>query len=399
MRKWFIVLSACAILLAVPQATQAAQAVVMPGAGKLPPFSATTLDKTKLHPIRYLTSFKHQINKRIVEITLNPSVYKNADWKNGLIPDGNHLIVTERFKGDVVDQLRIGDPVATVKAKLGKPSFVEEDFFFYKTAQYYIGFKGRKTVEQAVFAATPKLKDADILKKLVTALNANDDLATVVADDASAKAFFDDNGHVHGGGWYAYAEEGIEAVQFEDNTITVFNNFEGKLYITFSNSKYQVVYENIDSKIQRMQRSVYGYLDIRNRMKTEGLLSPSKKFTALYEWITSDSQYFIIRSNDNSAPDLDVRAMVQNYWWLNDSFLLATDFISQRPIVIPIRSGSGAEPIDVFKAVGIQTGDSMDEIKITDIKANSFVVKYDGKTATITFAVDKNNKLRLSKSK
>lgn len=396
MRKWIIALSAFAVMLAVPQA---AQAGVMPGADKLPPIHATTLVKAKLHPVRYLTSFKHQINKRVLEIVLNPGMYKNADWKSGLVQDGNHLIVTERFQGNVVDQLRIGDSVATVKAKLGKPSFVEEDYFFYKTSLYYIGFKGSKTVEQAVFAATPKLKDADILKKLVTALSANDDLAAVVADNAAAKAFFDDNGHIHGGGWYAYAEEGIEAVQFEDNTITVFNNFEGKLYTTSGNSKYKIVFEDIDQKIQRMQWSLSGYLDTKNRMQTEGRPSPGKKFTALYEWITSDSQYFIIRSNDNSTPDLYIRSMVQDWWWLSDNHLLTTDFISQRPMIIPVRKGSQAEPIDLFNAVGIQAGDDVAEIEITDIQAGSFVVKYDGNTAKITYTVDQNNKLKLSKSK
>jgi len=397
MRKWIIALSAFAVMLAVPQAVQAG---VMPGADKLPPYSTTTLEKAKLHPVRYLTSFKHAVNKRILELTLNPGLYKNADWQNGLVPNGKHLIVTERYKGDIVDRLHIGDSVASVKAQLGKPSFAEEDVFFYKTSLYYIGFKGSKTVEQAVFAQTPKLMDADILKKLVTALNANENLAEVVQENASAKAFFDSDGHIHGGGWYANAEEGVEAVQFDDNTITVYNNFEGKLYATSAKSKYKIVFEDYDQTIQNMQWSLNGYLDIRNRMKTEGRLSPGKKYTAMYEWITSDSTYFIIRSNDYSAPDLLIPGMFQNFWWLNDSYLIATDFISQHPMIVPVRSGADAEQIDVFKAAGIKAGnDTLEDVQITDIKANAFVVKYDGKTVTIAYTVDKNNKLKLSKSK
>lgn len=365
-------------------------------AAKLPAgISALTLGQAKLHPAASVDLSSHSIDARISELLAKPTAYSDGDYAAGLVQDEQQIIVSERRKAAFIGTLRIGDSMDAALQLLGKPSFRNGDISFYKTSSYYLGIQGTKTIERAVFCKTPSLADKDLLLKLLRLLGSNPNLAGVLDKNPSLQKSFETSGHIHGGGWYAWANAGLEAVDFDTREITVYNNYAGNLYQTASTQSYKVLFVDEDRTGNRMKQSLTEYTALNNRFPKEGKLSPSGKYSALYDWIYSELQYFTIRTSDHSRADRIINASVSHYEWLTDQYILYTQAFFSGVYIQPV--GSKGDPVDVLSAVGIKPGDDMEESEIVSVGKSSFQIKYLGKNITIGYQIDAKGKIKLSK--
>lgn len=276
------------------------------------------------------------LNRRIHELLLEDRPYTNEDMKNGI---AEPCLITERFQEPIIEDIAIGTALTEVIRILGEPSFQENTTTIYKTEDYYIGFYGTERVELANFVPNLKLLDEDILNNIVTALCVDQmDVMALLADDDTG--FFDSAGHIHGGGLYAESPYGIEIVYFDENEIKVHSNFEGNLYDMYyageDVSIPYVCFENNDMNVERMQSRFWNYCYLREAFSENGKTSPSGKYIAIYEWITSDHHYFTIRTTDFSAPDYRIAASVDEFEWLNGDYIVYTAMFSSLPAVIRV---------------------------------------------------------------
>ncbi|CAH1193690.1 hypothetical protein PAECIP111893_00529 [Paenibacillus plantiphilus] len=368
----------------------------------------TNLAKAGLHPVPIAATFKHAIDKRIAALLSQPSSYTDSDWSSGLIQtDSNNMIINDRFKAAIVGTVRIGDTIKDIRTKLGTPGFSEGDMIFYRTSNYYIGFKGKNRLEQAIIGRSPALgaTDKDILKKLLVTMNGSPkvpDVLSAVTADPSLDAFFDQLYHLHGiGGYHASSKHGIEMSDGEEQHIGIYNNFTGNLYANASGGSYKISYIDKDLTIERLtsDNSVFDYSN--EQFRSAGTLSPSGNYTMYYEWVYSMLQYFHIRTVDNSKPDFKIHIASLDSRWITDQYLLTIDFYSSKPELIPVLpdgDGNSAKRIDVFKAVGIPFDeDAYSAVEIVKATDSSFTLKVDETSFTIAYRLYKNGDIKLQR--
>jgi hypothetical protein len=361
-----------------------------------------TIQQAGLHPLPVL-SFTGKLNERIAQILAKPSSYTNKDFKNGLIQDfsnsidSTYILVSEYYKEAMFDNIHIGDTLDSLKKTLGVPAFTENNVLFYKTSKFYMCFNGKNRIEQAIFAPITAPRTADMLKKMIETLQQDKGLNEILNDTPSTfRQLFEENGHIHGGGWYATSAAGIKIEEFEANTISVYNNFTGKLYKTDGQSRYTVEFVDKDSTVERMEWQLLAHLDNNERFVKEGKISPGKIYNIIYDWITSDSQYFTIRTMDRSQPDRYVHAMVVgDFYWITDKYLLYLDFINNLPYLLPTESPN-PDKIDILQKVGLTHDEnSIDTALIVSVDSNSFTLEINGKKIKIQYSLDAAGKIKL----
>ncbi|HZK27562.1 MAG TPA: hypothetical protein VFD00_08505, partial [Thermoclostridium sp.] len=264
-------------------------------------------EEAGLSTIPYLNFDKFEMNPRVLFLLENSTSYTNDDYSNGLVYDDIFLIVSQRFDGCIIEDIAIGDEVSKVSQILGEPNYITGGTVVYKTKNYYLSFLGVERIEQAILSPVPKPYTEDILKKLVVNINKRefDSIAELLIENSELSEFFDYNGHIHGGGWYGHSMNGIYVEQFVENSITIYNNFEGDLYMSQEDVyKYGIVYQNTDCIVDRMLSALNGYSRTNEAFEQEGVVSPNGKYSSLYRWNYSQSYYFIIRAMDYSYPDV-----------------------------------------------------------------------------------------------
>ncbi|HEY8500924.1 MAG TPA: hypothetical protein VIL89_09920, partial [Clostridia bacterium] len=288
-----------------------------------------------------------EINPSILRLIEKPAAYTNEDYKTGLIR-GSYIIVSERFEENIIQDITIGDDIPKVTGILGEPSSITGDTIFYKTKDYYLGFKGREKVEQAIISNKPRKYFENILETIIDSINSPEfsGISSLLSKNGEISGFFDYNGHIHGGGWYACAMNGIFLEEFTENSITIYNNFEGNLYkLKGDTYKYGIKYTDIDYMINSMATELNGYIETNEMFRQRGILSPNGKYNSIYVWNYSESYYFIIRTMDNSCPDKYIELPATgDYYWLDDTYILYSDFFSSTPVLLNVESN---ETIDV----------------------------------------------------
>lgn len=290
-------------------------------------------DEAGLDTILKLNFGSFILNQRIRELLLEGMPYTAEDMKNGI---EQPYLITERFQGDIIESIAIGTSLDEVVRILGVPTFQERNMTVYKTNSYYIGFYGTDAVEMANFMPAPPPCDEDILNTILTALCVDGIYLTEWLDNSEvAYSFFESNGFIHGGGHYATSFNGIQ-VDTLSEVIEIYNNFEGSLYTVNSETKLRPVYNNTDFNLERLYWGFSGYSSMKDAFRENGKVSPSGKYVALYEWITSELHYFTIRLADNSAPDFEIGAATRDFEWLNDDYIVYTATFTTLPAVIRV---------------------------------------------------------------
>ncbi len=290
-----------------------------------------TREQAGLDTIPALNFDRFTLDKRIHELLLESRAYTDEDMIYGI---EEPYLITERFQGAIIEDITIGTELSEVIRILGEPSFQVNSMTVYKTEDYYIGFYGTARVELANFVPNPKLQNEDILNTLLTALCVDQVYITEYLA-ISDTGFFDRSGHIHGGGHYAQSPYGV-LVDTLSQEIEIHNNFEGILYQVKGDSELALGFINSDSNVDRLYSGFWNYLYLKDYFLENGKTSPSGKYTAIYEWITSDHHYFTIRTNDFSVPDYRIGASAGEFEWLNDDYIIYTAIFSNLPVVIRV---------------------------------------------------------------
>lgn len=342
------------------------------------------------------------INSRIDAI-LKGEKYLDIDYTSGIVHDWYGLILNERFTKDIIGGIGVGSDIAEVIDILGEPSSKEGDYIFYKTNKLYIAFKGVEKVETAIISNIPKKYDKDILKKLLSELTKEDslDLYSLLHDNKEIGEFFDGNGHIHGGGWYADSNNGVAVEDFDGLSITVYNNFEGNLY----NTQDLITYEDKDFMFEGLKIELDGYYWDNEQFAEEGILSPSGKYSSIYRWLTSDSHHFIIRTMNNSKSDFYIGVPALDYKWINDDYILYLNSYSTLPFAIKVTDNvHGRSSINIFYETGLIKSEDSTEgfdtnyLEIVSIEENEILIrdKNSDKQYLFRYEVDTDGKIEFT---
>jgi hypothetical protein len=337
--------------------------------------SKITRQEADLSEIAYVDSEPFSLDKRLLDLLRDPKGYGDEVYRAGIAMDQGTFIVSGRYKGNIAAAIHIGSKMDEVVRSFGEPSFKKKDLIYYKTKSFYLAFSGKEAVEEAILTLTPhKGLHPDILMQLNRVLNARRDvsLQNELQKNAEWDVFFEEQGFINPGGWYARSDLGIEVRDFyEDSSINVTNDYTGDLYQSrTSGNKYAIHFENVDSIGEKMFWSVSGYHRLNDLYDREGKLSPSGKQVSVYEWIYSMLQYFTVRSVDASTPDFRIPLMAEGYEWLTDHYILYIDFIDHKPMIVSVEP-INVNTINLLEKAGITDKDSeysIDEIKNGVIK-------------------------------
>ena len=325
-----------------------------------------TREEAGLETIPSLDFSKFKLNPSIQRLLEDPPSYSDEDYRNGLVYR-DFLIISERFGGSIIQNIGIGDGISNVMEILGEPSCIIGNTMFYKTEGYYLGFKGEKEVEQAIISQRPGKYPADILKTLIISINRSDfnGISELIQSNDEISDFFDYNGHIHGGGWYAVSDNGIFIEEFTEKAIVVYNNFEGELFrIQEDLHNYGIVYENIDYLMDRMVSELDYYIWLNEKFDKEGIVSPGGKYNSLYIWNYSESYYFIIRAMDTGKTDLYISLpAIGDYYWLNDRYILYSDFFSFAPVIVDVETCETINLLETAELIDEEPGLRPFEIK------------------------------------
>lgn len=368
------------------------------------PLKTLTYAQAGLHPVPYADWSKHAVNAHIARLVSGQDAYRDADWAAGLEQangyDSQSITVSGRFKGEIVDHLRIGSQLSEVTKVLGSPSYVKGTDRFYKTKSFYVGFRGTSKIEEAFVVRTPKQNPrSTLMKDLLYGLNKYNDVWNAVDSSKTLQAFFDtDHGFIHGGGAYASAEAGIWVEAFDnDSYIEVYNNYEGALYVPTGPSEFSVQFTDEDVVINHARDALDGYANLNERFAKEALVSPGGTYRLLYDWITSDSQYFTLRTSDNSRQDRTVGGQYGDYIWLTDhQFIAAYAFETG----VDLFDAAATDPGDGRASILAQiqglpkiAKDSYDELQLAPINASSFKLTIEDRSYVVTYSAGSGGKL------
>ncbi|HEX3044948.1 MAG TPA: hypothetical protein VHY08_09335 [Bacillota bacterium] len=362
-----------------------------------------------LDNVPYLDLGRFKLNPRL--LVEGKARDENRDFKEGLAQSLRGLILCDRFKQPIIGDLTIGTPMTQVLKILGPPSFSFDGQIFYKTSRFYLGFAGTTKVEKAIIGPLGrKIYAKEMLLRLANVLNQADSSGDIseLLSGKTFNGFFDRSGHIHGGGYYLDSEAGVNVTEFDgEQCIRVYNNFQGDLYrLKSGKGKYPIIFENTDYIAGRLSTDLQIFDQYNEDLAQNGVLSPSGKRKFVYEWITSDQQYFYVRTLDYSRVDVFIGAMTEDYRWLNDDYIIYTDCVSTKPYAAPVDGRDGGN-VDVLEAIGLKLSDedSHDfKFKLKSVTKDQLVIEktYDtaGKAAElikINFAMDAKGKLQFRK--
>lgn len=297
-----------------------------------------------------------KLNRRIEELIYGDA-YTDEDMKKGIVAP---CLITERFSDSIIEDIHINTSINDVKKVLGNPSFIINDIIFYKSNEYYLAFEGKEKVELACFHKVPKKEyDKEILQTILNGLCLEGIYLTDLLEiNEVLSNFFDDSGFVHGGGHYAESSCGI-VINTLQSDIYVYNSFEGNLYSVQPENDFKITFKNIDYIIDGMM-SKFIFYDIENEgFQRGGKLSPSGKYIAKYDWVTSMARYFTIRATDFSIPDFKVgAAAVGDFAWINDDYIVYTAALTTLPYVVKVeRNADLSEDIRLMEGLILDEND------------------------------------------
>jgi hypothetical protein len=282
------------------------------------------------------------LSQRIQALLLDGEIYTDEDYFKGIVYDRDVFIISDRFEGRVIDEIKVQTSIEEAISILGEPSFKDESGIYYKTKEYYLALIGEDLIEIMAFLKSPNTSEyeKDILSKILSGLERDDgeSLLSEKMNDEEIGGFFDKIGHIHGGGLYYTSLNGIHIHEFfDDNYITIYNNFEGELYnIVGDKPIFPICFDNSDFLVNEIKTIIENYLYINGRFNKEGILSSGGKRKLLYNWITSDLIYFEIRTLDNTKRDIFYSVMAEDYHWLGDDHIIYIDFMDSMPYVFNI---------------------------------------------------------------
>ncbi|MCL2054610.1 MAG: hypothetical protein FWG90_09315 [Oscillospiraceae bacterium] len=252
--------------------------------------------------------------------------YVDGDYSNGLIykefnDSTSMVIISERFLGSIIENVKIGDTAQKLVSELGEPN-IKEDYpwnetlgYYYKTNEYYIGFELNKDDEIALAAICLNLNAYyGNMKELF------EWLSTEPYFPSMPEEFFNYGTVVHGG--VITASTIGKGLNFLDKFITVYNNFEGDIYSFEGDTKYEVRYENSDYYVYGLWSQLYEYNHEVAEFKERGITSPGGKYTVMTFWNYYMSHGILIRTNDFSKPVNKIYGGGGGtYLWLSDNLL------------------------------------------------------------------------------
>lgn len=354
------------------------------------------MSEVGLEPIPISSLNGVTLNPRIAQFVARPSYHELADYTDGIDYLNDKMIIAPRFSESIIGNVKIGTSLKDVTKALGTPSFQENDILVYRTDVFYIAFMGETKVEYAAIKASPRKEyNEDILYDLLAELN-SDSFTSLMESIEKVDPngdFFDDSGFINGGGYYANSIYGINVTDFDDRIIDVFNNFQGNLYalespdITFGQS-----FMNLDAVVLKLRDALYGYEYTDSIFEKEGVLSPDGKLKAVYEWVYSMDQHFIVRALDFSIQDRYIYVpTTEDFYWLNNHVLLYVDFYTTVPMAIDVNM-SMPEGKSILEMAGLLTQEEIDDgvnFTIVRVEKNVITVKdtVENKTYSIKYEI------------
>jgi len=298
---------------------------------------------------------------------------------NGFMDE--EILISERYKDNIINDIKIGTDMDYIKKVLGEPNIKDDrGFIFYKTKEYYLGFKGTSKVEYAILVNRWITEDKNILARIIKELD-RESLDEIINSNQELTAFFDESGHINGGGWYANSYLGMEIVQFDSNTITIYNNYDGDLY-SAKDFEYDIKYVDNDYQIENAIYAIDDYIAENKEFDTSGVLSPSGKLKSIYYWGYSMLHYFKIKTLDNSRPVFRVHVPAGDYRWLTDDYILYLNAWFSEPHIVRVIEDN-IEDIDIMYKLGVYGDDDSQRpsfnFSIKNIEDN-IITLYDSKS-------------------
>ena len=114
--------------------------------------------------------------------------------------------------------------------------------------------------------------------------------------------------------------------------------------------EFGIRYVDTDCIMDNMLFGLGSYISLNRRFEEDGIMSPGGKYNSLYVWNYSQSYYFIIRAMDNSTPDKYIGvAATGEYFWLNDRYILYSDFILML-LILDVETG---ETVSILEETGL----------------------------------------------
>ena len=351
-----------------------------------------------------------QINPRIISILKDSTTFNNQDFKMGLYNDNkdNALVITERFSSNIISSIKIGTTVKDIKTQLGNNYETIETnnksipiYIYYKSKDISVLFyiNNKNTLAKAVLGFTPKdlTYHKTILKDI---LNAVSDDSVIYSDFVNSNKelsnLFQDF-HIHGGGQGLVSEIGIEATSLDTVDVTVYRNFKGILY-SIPNDKINLSYINKDFYQISLENAMFQYDFICESIQSNGIVSPSGKYTFCYIFEYSMCYYSFIRKNDFSEIDNYINlGRIGNYFWLTDNLILYDGDIESKCLIFDVKKNKDILNVAEFisKNCNLQVNDC--QFTINSVGKNYFLVEDSNsdKIYKILYTINNNQTISL----
>ncbi len=349
-------------------------------------------------PIKQTDLNSYGLNMHLMQILDGSAPHTTEDHLKGVIATENAYVINERYQDEIIAGLSIGDGFDKIRKTLGDPGWETDDILVYRSPDYYMLFQGNQRVDYTVLMKAPEGEyDADILNTILEVLNAEDFefLSDAVDRIDPEGTFFDEQGHINGGGYYLTSKRGISIIDFDGKTIEIYSNFEGNLYeYAVADPRFKVSFMAQDMIVEYMLHELSRYLEIEELFQNEGLVSPDGKLCAVYEWRYSMSHHFIVRTLDHTIQDRYIHVPAASFQWLTNSHLIYMDAFNEAPYALDVNFLEPS-PINILYEAGlineryVEPGEH--KYSLIEIKNNSLVLKDElqDKTITISFALDK----------
>lgn len=194
--------------------------------------------------------------------------------------------------------------------------------------------------------------EKDIMKLIIEQLNiSQNSLVDALSSNKELDLFFDESGHIHGGWWYKNSRSGMAIEEFDSNSITIYNNFEGKLYKA-SGFGYDIYYDNSDYIVNNATAAIDSYIST-NKGFEESVLSPGGGMKCIFFWGNSEIHYFLIKTLDNSKPDFAIGVPAGDFAWLNDEYILYLNAWSSAPYIVKVVDDYTYDAVNIMYDLGV----------------------------------------------
>lgn len=352
-------------------------------------------------------SSKASVEPRLTELLQDPSHYQQADFKKGIVRQGNVFLLDERFSSTILGDIQIGTSKEEVLKTFGLPTCQGAGTIFYKTDSFYVAFYGDTRVERATISPAPRVdyppRFLEDLKRDLDKESKGTDLVEFLEQHPKWKPFFPEQSHIHGGGWHLFSPAGVEITSFKQHLITVGNNYSGEISNTASTPEgFNIRYMDKDFVIEEMARVLREHKELEVLFAQEGKRSPSGRWISVYERITSDHHYFTIRDSAREIPDFRIDMDAGDYAWITDDYILALDFPYESPFLLrvtPDESQREKTAVDVLASLGLgPVGEEplFQGWQLESVSDKDFTLKSDDNRLTVRFSRTKGGDLELS---